>query len=366
MKHCRAVVVGGGFYGCAIALYLKQKKKFASVCLIEQEDQLLKRASYNNQARVHNGYHYPRSFTTAYRSRINFPQFLGDFSNVVDQTFTKIYAVARQHSKVNAKQYFRFCHQIGALIKKPSSKERAFFNPHLIEEVFVVEEAAFDAQALRAHFAQKLQENDIEVRLQTQVQQVTATMPFVVTVSKDNQSEELSTDFVFNCTYSGLNHVSRELVLQTQLKQEMTEMALVDVPDELKNYGLTVMDGPFFSLMPFPAEQLFSLSHVRYTPHFQWLDRQGESPYQKMQDYDFVTRFERMKRDSMRFVPKVSEVRYRKSLLEVKTVLVHNEVDDGRPILIEKNQKHPQFVSILGGKIDNIYDIIEKLDREIL
>jgi hypothetical protein len=145
----------------------------------------------------------------------------------------------------------------------------------------------------------------------------------------------------------------------------MTELSLVEVPDDLKNYGLTVMDGPFFSLMPFPAEKLFSLSHVRYTPHFQWLDRRGENPYKKMRDYEFITRFERMRRDSMRFVPKVSEVVYKKSLLEVKTVLVHNEVDDGRPILLEKNQKHPRFVSILGGKLDNIYDIIEKLDREI-
>jgi hypothetical protein len=365
VKHYSAVVVGGGFYGCAIALYLKQKKKFSSVRLVEKENELLMRASYSNQARVHNGYHYPRSFTTAYRSRINFPQFLGDFSNSIDQQFTKIYAVARQHSKVNAKQYYRFCHQIGATIKKPTLKERSLFNSHLIEDVFVVEEAAFDALALRSHFTQKLQESGVEVSLQTSVTQTHAEPPFVMTLTQQAQVEDITTDFVFNCTYSGLNHISSDLVLKTQLKQEMTELALVDVPEELKKFGITVMDGPFFSLMPFPAEALFSLSHVRYTPHFQWLDRQGENPYQKMQEYEFVTRFERMKRDSMRFVPKVSEIVYKKSLLEVKTVLVHNEVDDGRPILLEKNQKHPRFISILGGKLDNIYDIVEKLDREI-
>lgn len=373
MKHYSAVVVGGGFYGCAIAIYLKQKKKFSTVRLIEKEDELLLRASYNNQARVHNGYHYPRSFTTAYRSRINFPQFLGDFSNSIDQKFTKIYAVARQHSKVNAKQYYRFCRQIGATIKKPTAQERSLFNSHLIEDIFVVEEAAFDAMALRAHFTQKLQDCGVEVSLQTSTTQVTGGSPFVLNLEKDERgdqttdqpTDEISSDYVFNCTYSGLNHISTELVLQTQLKQEMTELALVEVPEELKNYGLTVMDGPFFSLMPFPAEKLFSLSHVRYTPHFQWLDRHDENPYKKMRDYEFITRFERMRRDSMRFVPKVAEVVYKKSLLEVKTVLVHNEVDDGRPILLEKNQKHPRFVSILGGKLDNIYDIIEKLDREL-
>ena len=66
-----AVIIGGGFYGAAIAIYLVKQRGFRRVALVEREAALLMRASYNNQARVHNGYHYPRSFTTAYRSRVN-------------------------------------------------------------------------------------------------------------------------------------------------------------------------------------------------------------------------------------------------------------------------------------------------------
>ncbi|MDA8059788.1 MAG: FAD-dependent oxidoreductase, partial [Nitrospiraceae bacterium] len=62
-----AIVIGGGFYGATIAHYLKTQRKFKKVALIERGQGLLLRASYNNQARVHNGYHYPRNFTTAYR-----------------------------------------------------------------------------------------------------------------------------------------------------------------------------------------------------------------------------------------------------------------------------------------------------------
>jgi hypothetical protein len=57
---------------------------------------------------------------------------------------------------------------------------------------------------------------------------------------------------------------------------------------------------------------------------------------------------------------------YVDSLFEVKTVLVKNEGDDGRPILFEKHFKLPGCYSILGGKIDNIYDVFEKLDVEQL
>ena len=75
-----AIIIGGGFYGSIIALYLKKIRGLKKVVLIEKEKSLLKRASYNNQARIHNGYHYPRSFTTAYRSRVNFPKFINDLS----------------------------------------------------------------------------------------------------------------------------------------------------------------------------------------------------------------------------------------------------------------------------------------------
>ena len=66
-----ALVVGGGFYGCGIAAALRQRHGLARVLVVERETDLLARASYVNQARVHNGYHYPRSFMTAYRSRVS-------------------------------------------------------------------------------------------------------------------------------------------------------------------------------------------------------------------------------------------------------------------------------------------------------
>ena len=54
-----AVVIGGGFYGASIAIYLAKNRGLKKVVLVEKEKKLLTRASYNNQARVHNGYHYP-------------------------------------------------------------------------------------------------------------------------------------------------------------------------------------------------------------------------------------------------------------------------------------------------------------------
>jgi len=45
----------------------------------------------------------------------------------------------------------------------------------------------------------------------------------------------------------------------------------------------------------------------------------------------------------------------------VKTVLAKNERDDGRPILFQRQPEDSSVISIMGGKIDNIYDLFDIL-----
>jgi len=126
-----------------------------------------------------------------------------------------------------------------------------------------------------------------------------------------------------------------------------------------RNYG---NGRAFFSLMPFPAEQVHSLSHVWYTPHSSWNDLPNIDPYRKLASYCKATRFDRMIRDVARFVPSIEKATYLRSLFEIKTILIKNDNDDGRPILFETSNDLPGVFSVLGGKIDNIYDVLERLD----
>lgn len=363
-KDAPVVIVGGGFYGVCIACYLVEHKGFSDVTLLDREDDLMLRASYTNQARVHNGYHYPRSFTTAYRSRINLPRFVKDWPKAVVTDFTKLYAIARRGSKVTAKQFERFCHEIGAEIEPPIKYHEQLFNPALIEKVYKVKEYAFNTTYLAEWAKTHLALCGIKVHLKTNVKKIIAAGDeYLLQCDHANEKSTHRARYIFNCTYSGLNTFSG---VTTQLKHEITEMALVKMPESLKNIGVTVMDGPFFSFMPFPARGYHSLSHVRYTPHFAWVDEAAMNPYKKLDEYNKATRVDRMVRDVARYIPQIAKANYQDSLFEVKTVLVKNEGDDGRPILFEKNKNLPGVYSILGGKIDNIYDVLEKLDSEVL
>ena len=68
-----------------------------------------------------------------------------------------------------------------------------------------------------------------------------------------------------------------------------------------------------------------------------------------------------MIRDAARYLPILSSCSYIDSLWEVKTVLPQSEVDDSRPILFKRHQQLPNLTCILGGKIDNVYDIFHEL-----
>jgi hypothetical protein len=63
--------------------------------------------------------------------------------------------------------------------------------------------------------------------------------------------------------------------------------------------------------------------------------------------------------DGQRYLPCLARSIPRKSLFDVKTVLTKNERDDGRPILYQQKPSDSRIISILGGKIDNIYELFD-------
>ncbi|HCH77355.1 MAG: D amino acid oxidase (DAO) family protein [Pseudomonas sp.] len=361
-----AVVIGAGFYGSVIASYLADQRGLKRVLILERENSILSRASLNNQARVHNGYHYPRSFTTAYRSRVNLPRFVRDWPQAVKKDFIKLYAIARRNSKVTARQFERFCGEIGARITPASPALQSMFEKSLIESVYEVDEYAFDSTQLKYWALSQFKQLGIVLRSSCTAKSITREPENLRVLVESHGLEEVVTSrYVFNCTYSGLNQLSGDFSdLQVELKHELTEMCLIKPPPQLTHVGITVMDGPFFSCMPFPSRELHSLSHVRYTPHLSWKDKKHLDPYQKINSHRAESRASRILRDSSRYIPLLNDSVYIDSLLEVKTVLSRSEGDDGRPILFEKSHNLPGCFSILGGKIDNIYDILEKLDSE--
>ena len=84
------IIIGAGLYGLYAALY--SGKKGQKVLVIEKEQRPFLRATFINQARVHMGYHYPRSFSTAIKSAGYFRRFNEEYGFCVHRSFDQIYA----------------------------------------------------------------------------------------------------------------------------------------------------------------------------------------------------------------------------------------------------------------------------------
>ena len=168
---------------------------------------------------------------------------------------------------------------------------------------------------------------------------------------------------MFNCGYSLINGIlSRSGLPLIPMKHEFAEMALIEVPEVLRDKGITIMDGPFFAIMPFPDRGLHTLHHVRYTPHHWWVDSPGEPYFDAEKCFENIrpdSHYEHMIKDAARYIPALAGSRFVESIWEVKTLLPRSDVDDSRPILFKPLDLYPNVICILGGKIDNIFDIAD-------
>lgn len=350
-----AVVVGGGFYGASLAAHLAREG--ARVTLLEARQDLLGGASYFNQARVHGGYHYPRSLRTAGRSQANYQDFMTRYRSCVVDDFQCVYAVARG-SMTNARKFRRVCDYVGAPLTDAPASVRRLFNPAVVEASWVTRESVFDAVRLREFVREELAEAGVTVRLGARVASVEECATRA-TITVEN-GETLSADRVLVCTY-GETLGLPDGVGYSGLHCEPCEMALVDVPDALRGKGVTVMDGPYFSLMPFPSTPFHTLSHVRYTPH-------GAHPsYEQAADAlrsGLNSRADRMMRDAVRYLPALEGAVHRESLWGVKTVPARRDGDDARPIVMRRSGGG-RVMSLLGSKIDNIGDALRVAEEHL-
>jgi hypothetical protein len=242
----------------------------------------------------------------------------------------------------------------------------------MVDACFSVVEFAFNSNKLRDLMLQRIKSLNVRYNLKTSVETVRQKNNGLEIELKNQESGEIETDYadhVFNCTYSRINFVPfNSKISIIPFKHEMTEMCLVEVPEILKKIGITVMCGPFFSTMPFPSVSgLHSFSHVRYTPHYEWQESSKEDYFDSQLKYENATRNSAwlyMQKDASRYIPILSECNYKNSIWEVKTILPRSESDDSRPILFLPNHGLKGFHCVMGGKIDNVYDVVDAIKAQ--
>lgn len=396
------IIIGAGLYGLYSALYCG--KKGEKVLVLERDDAPFKRATYINQARIHMGYHYPRSLTTAMKSAGYFRRFVEDFGFAVHSSFDQIYATSSQFSWTDGAQFKEFCRATG--IKCEEVPIGTYFREGMCDGAFLTEEYTYDAHILRDYYVSELSKlSGVRIEYSVNIESIVNTgSSYIVAVNRDGSGSrvgdgssggngngngsghaeraEYETGFLLNATYASVNQILNKSGIDDlfPIKYELCEIILCNVSDKLKNVGLTVMDGPFFSIMPFGKTGYHSLTSVTFTPHRTGKDdvptfecqgnnrgTWGCTPNELQNCNDCPNKpesaWQYMSHLAGKYILPEYGFEYVKSLYSMKPILRSSEVDDSRPTAVKVHSSKPTFISVLSGKINTVYDLDEYLEN---
>jgi hypothetical protein len=366
-KNYARVVIGGGIFGTYAALVLANKGH--TVLLIEQDSKIMNRASFVNQARLHTGLHYPRSFITASESLDYYKAFRNRFPNSV-KDFKQIYAVSKHNSKTSGKDFQDFVSRLGVQFKEIETDQ--YFNKGMVSHSFEVDEPTFDSTNLRIQLMKEL-ENNILIHIKFKVSVTGGVLGDICLLTLDT-GEEIEADGVVLAVYAGTNSLRTSMGLPLlPLNFELAEVNLGTVTPDMRGLGFTVMDGPFWSLMPFGNSELVSLTSVGLTPLrrssglpiFDCQDKRTGCSGSKLADCGTcnvrpVSSLKHQIQQMSLFLKNSNFFTHEKSLLTVKSKLSTSQVDDARPTLILK-EGSKNIWTVFSGKISTLFDLEEAL-----
>ena len=372
MKKCDRIVIGAGFYGLYAAIRCAHNGEH--VIVLEREPAAFTRATYINQARVHMGYHYPRSLSTALKSAGYFERFIRDFGFCILSSFDQVYATSNRFSWTNAAEFERFCKAAG--IRCDAVPSTRYFKEGMCDGAFLTTEYTYDAGILRQRMLDEIVESSyidiVYSSVPLSIERITN--EWYITTEQDCYS----TPKILNASYASINNIHNMLnVKPFPIKYELCEIILCRTNDRLKNIGLTVMDGPFFSIMPFGKTGYHSLTSVTFTPHMTSRDEQPTFPCQNNTEVSCTpnslcncndcmakpkSAWVYMSQLARKYMLPDYEFSYSKSLFSMKPILKTSEVDDSRPTIIERVSDCPEMISVLSGKINTVYDLDPYLD----
>ena len=325
----RVAVVGGGVFGCTIAVDLARAG--ATVDLFEERSDILDGATARCQARLHRGYHYPRSDETAAAARDASPAFAARYPEAV-RTADEHYYVIADDSRVSAREYLAFCDRLGLPYEVADPPQ-----VHHAQLTVRVPESYVDVDVLRRLLRRDLRRAGVTVHR-----------------AHVDPGSVTGYDLTVAATYGQ--------PWPRPLRYEVCETVLVQVG----RYGresFVVLDGEFSSLDPYgQGHMLYDVKHsvhhanVGYAPEVPFEYRGLLNRFGPVQTS--VTHFDQMTASAGRYLAMLDPggrgvCIYAGSLFAVRAVLPDVDATDERPTLVERDG---DVIWVLSGKICTAVD----------
>lgn len=330
------LVIGGGIFGSVISLVLSEDSN-NHVTLVEQTDDILNKASKCNHNRLHFGFHYPRSIETANQSLTGMISFFVNFKQAINTSFDNYYLIEK-NGKVTADQFIKFCDEINVAYKQEWPK--VDLNSSNLSLSLLTQEPIFDYQVIKNILKQKLNSSTVKILLNTQVK---------------NKDDCVNYDVVINTTYANLNDINDIFnIAKTKLKLQDVVIPILEI--DMPPIGLTIMDGPYCSLMPMGFEKnKFLLYHVKESV----IDEHVGEKYNKPLN---IFSHNKISDESMKYFAFLKKAKYIDCYRTIRALPINNN-DERLSVYMEHNTNNKKIINIISGKISTCWSTAYELKK---
>lgn len=323
-------IIGAGFYGCHVGLELHREGHHVEI--FESRDSIFKGASGSIPARVHEGFHYPRSKKTRDACQAHSREFKEFYSDFISPVGTNIYAIAENDSMVDFAQYVSTLEREVPfeLIKDPSK-----YGLKNVEGAILTEEEHIVTDKVRDFF---LKELDGLITYDYVPEKI------------DDPEWDVTVDATF-CWYSN-DSIDRY------------EPCVVGMLEGPVDKAVTIMDGPFASVYPWnPELGLVSLSSARYSPFSKECNtyQEANTIIRSMTGRRKELRVQEMVDDLSNFFPEINAYKFKKALTSIRAM--PRSGADSR--LVGVDRVGETGIRIRAGKIDAVIEATQII-REMI
>lgn len=342
-RRPRIAIIGGGIFGSTCALELS---KFCDVRLFEQRNALLSGVSFLNMWRHHAGFHYPRSPATVQEIQDARDDFMSEYADAVVSDFPSYYCTSIDGMEIPRERFLAFCDTNG-LNYSHKQPPPDIVDLEQISLCVETDEGVYDMPRFKEIVEQRLRrEGNINVSLETEVinGKIQDDGQKILRFRDRNGTHEKSFDYVVNATYSNWNLMSNWFGFPVKrLRFDLLELLVLRMP--VKKISVTILDGPFTTLVSMGRDGLFMLEQVHDCTLRRTVTSDGLPPKWK----HFESNRANIMTHSTRYLPILKKAEIVESRFGMRAVQAFSDDFDGRPTVVTDHGFG--CWTLLGGKI---------------
>jgi hypothetical protein len=281
-----------------------------------------------------------------------FYAFKEKYHDCVMGQFENAYFIASEGSLTSPQDYLKFCNDLGLNYKEIEMRNFPV-EIHGVDFGIFCEEVVYDSKLIKSSVLRALDQSNVSIALKTSIHDAQFDHCGINLI--DYHGDVTSAQVVINATYSDINRLTQNLGYDISENQyEYTAVPIIEL--DIPPIGVTIMDGPFFTLLPYGVSGKYLLygvnnSVIRRVTSQQmpqiWHDPET-APFNALNQGRF---FEDMKTAVASFMPIINQAKLSGFLQGPRMVLAKKDDTDARPSVI--NIFEDKYMTIFSGKIDH-------------